>query len=171
MPLDNQPPLSPAALKTAFETALGHADPGAEAFCGQVLDDLGPDELSGFTTADFAAQLAEFWRFGEGYAAGPPRIRLRAGVAVGEASADILEIVQSDAPFLVDSVMGEAAEQRAVVKAMFHPVVGLGRARQSMIQVWLEPLGAARGAALLAAVGEALADVRAAVDDFPAMLG
>ena len=33
MPLDAQPPLSAAALKTAFDAALGRSDPGAEAFC------------------------------------------------------------------------------------------------------------------------------------------
>ncbi len=35
---------------------------------------------------------------------------------------DLLEIVQPDRPFLVDSIMGDIAEQGFSVRAMFHPV-------------------------------------------------
>ncbi|MET0271913.1 MAG: NAD-glutamate dehydrogenase domain-containing protein, partial [Phenylobacterium sp.] len=91
-------------------------------------------------------------------------------------------IVQDDAPFLVDSVMGEISQQGLSVRALFHPIVTVQRdraglrgptgtpRRESMIQVILDPIGADREAALVRGVTETLKDVRAAVDDFPAML-
>ena len=90
--------------------------------------------------------------------------------------------MQDDAPFLVDSVMGEIAEQGLSVRAMFHPIVEVSRdragvrggggtpRRESMIEVLLEPIGPDREKALLEGVKATLADVRAAVEDFPAML-
>ena len=92
------------------------------------------------------------------------------GVDGRDLKADVLEIVQPDAPFLVDSVMGEVGESGAEVKAMFHPIVGEDAAPVSMIQVWLAPVGEERRAGLIERVLAALADVRAAVADFPAML-
>jgi len=92
---------------------------------------------------------------------------------------DRLEIIQPDAPFLVDSVMGEIAEQGLSVRAMFHPIVEVGRDkagarsgeaiahRESMILVVMDKVGADREAALIRGVKAVLADVRAAVEDFP----
>ena len=98
------------------------------------------------------------------------------------ASLDRLEIVQDDAPFLVDSIMGEIAEQGLSVRALFHPIVETQRdragvrgptgqpRRESMIQVILDPIGSDREAALIAGITQTLKDVRAAVADFPEML-
>ncbi|HWA62165.1 MAG TPA: NAD-glutamate dehydrogenase, partial [Caulobacteraceae bacterium] len=172
MPLDTDPARATAALEDAFRDALkGAGGAVADAFIDQVLEDFRPEELPGLPAAGLAAALADFWRLAEGWDGGPPLLRLRPDVAAGAEGADVLEIVQADAPFLVDSVMGEVAEARGVVRAMFHPVVPLDARRASMIQVWLEPLGDERRAALLDGVRAAMADVRAAVDDFPAMLG
>ena len=83
--------------------------------------------------------------------------------------------MQDDAPFLVDSVMGEIADQGLSVRAMFHPIVEVRRERtgdrggsgaprrESMIQVILDPVGADREQALVRGVGETLKDVRADV--------
>ncbi|MFC3071227.1 NAD-glutamate dehydrogenase, partial [Phenylobacterium soli] len=163
--------------------ALGE-DPAKESardFAGQAAADAAPDELPELSTPELAANLADFWRFGERRRGRGPTMRIVPAEG-RKAKLDRLEIVQDDAPFLVDSIMGEIADQGLSVRAMFHPIVEVARdragvrgatgtaRRESMVQVILDPVGADREAALLAGLKATLADVRAAVDDFPAML-
>jgi glutamate dehydrogenase len=150
-----------------------------KAFAKQAAEDAQPDELPELSTADLARNLADFWRFAARRRGRTPQVRI--APAVG-AELDRLEIVQDDAPFLVDSVMGEIADQGLSVRAMFHPIVDVQRdragqrgdsggvRRESMIQVLLENIGPDRERALVDGVKATLGDVRAAVEDFPAML-
>ena len=172
---------SPSTLPKAILAALT-GDPaiaGARAFAQQAAADAAPDELPELSTVDLGANLADFWRFGERRRGRGPTIRVVP--AINAEALDRLEIVQDDAPFLVDSIMGEIAEQGLSVRALFHPIVkvqrdragvrgatGLAR-RESMIQVFLDRVGGDREAALARGVTETLKDVRAAVDDFPQM--
>ena len=134
------------------------------------------------TPADLAAIIDRFWRWGAEPLEGGLGLRLHparngAGLSLG---ADLLEIIQPDGPFLVDSIMGELADGGFSVQAMFHPVVevwrdGLGhrlgdgdaaaspgavKRRESMILVLLDPVGEDRSHALTLAVRATLADVR-----------
>ncbi|TAJ71360.1 MAG: NAD-glutamate dehydrogenase [Phenylobacterium sp.] len=155
------------------------AQAGAKAFGKQAAEDAQPDELPELSTADLARNLADFWRFAERRRGRAAQIRI--APAIG-AELDRLEIVQDDAPFLVDSVMGEISDQGLSVRAMFHPIVEVQRdrtgqrgdaggvRRESMIEVLLENIGPDRERALVDGVKATLADVRAAVEDFPAML-
>ncbi len=165
---------TPESLEAAFDQALGDRPPGAGrgAFLARVLEDFRPGELAGVTPADIGCVLASFWRFAEERREDAPTVRLiRARGAGGrDLKLDVLEIVQPDAPFLVDSVMGEVGESGAEVRAMFHPVAEADGVRTSMIQVWLTPVGEERRAGLMERVLAAMADVHAAVTDFPAML-
>ena len=166
-----------AGLKAAFSALV--SEPAAEAFLDQAIRDLGPDDLPDYSAQDLADLLADFWAFGAVRKGKTPSLRLVSDPASG---LDRLEIIQPDAPFLVDSVMGEIAEQGLSVRAMFHPVVEVGRDkggartadatphRESMILVVMDKVGADREAALLRGVKAVLADVRAAVEDFPKML-
>ena len=163
-------------LTTAFAQALGETietlPQGPSHFVTQAQDDWSADELPGFDAGDTAHALADFWRFGlTATDLSEPAIRLRRARKPDGAdlSSDILEIVQPDRPFLVDSIMGAVAEAGFSVRAMFHPVVEAEGQRRSMIQIYLAPVGEDREAALIAAVTEALTDVRLAVQDFEAM--
>ena len=152
---------------------------GAKAFARQATEDAQPDELPELSAADLARNLADFWRFAARRRGRTPQIRI--APATG-ADLDRLEIVQDDAPFLVDSVMGEIADQGLSVRAMFHPLIEVQRdrggertdtgtiRRESMIQAVLENIGPDRERALIDGVKATLTDVRAAVEDFPAML-
>lgn len=162
----------PEGLSLAFGAALGQGTlTAAQAqFAAQVQEDWSAEELPGFDPADVAHALTEFWTFGE-TATDPLSIRVRpARRADGtDLKSDLLEIVQPDRPFLVDSIMGAVAEHGFSVRAMFHPVIDTPAGRRSMIQVYLAPVGEDREAALVEAVRDALADVQLAVDDFDAM--
>ncbi|MEO7026691.1 MAG: NAD-glutamate dehydrogenase [Caulobacteraceae bacterium] len=167
---------SPEPLLGAFAAALG-VEPGTltaeqSGFVDRIAQDLLPAELTEVASRDLVYALAEFWRLAEGADADAPLIRIDSARAADghPLGLDLLEIVQADRPFLVDSVMGQIVETGAAVRAMFHPIVERRDRRWSMIQIWLEPLGAERRAALTDRVAAALADVRAAVDDFGAML-
>ncbi|HEY2051644.1 MAG TPA: NAD-glutamate dehydrogenase [Caulobacteraceae bacterium] len=171
--------VSLTGLLDIFGAALARAapdrsPPGAaeREFVAHVLEDYRPSELPDLTAEDMAAALADFWRLGEQTGTEETAIRLtRARGADGrDLNSDLLEIVQPDAPFLVDSVMGELGERGAEIRAMFHPLAGQGEARRSMIQVWLAPVGEERREALLEGVRETLSDVHTAVADFPAIL-
>jgi glutamate dehydrogenase len=171
--------VSPTRLLELFGDALARiapdrpppGPPGRE-FIAHVLEDYRPGELPDVTGEDLAAVLAAFWRLGEQTAAEETAVRLvRArGVDGRDLESDLLEIVQPDAPFLVDSVMGELGERGTEIRAMFHPLACQGEARRSMIQIWLAPVGEERRAALVQGVRDTLTDVHIAVADFPAMV-
>ncbi|HEY5107550.1 MAG TPA: NAD-glutamate dehydrogenase [Caulobacteraceae bacterium] len=177
-PASDTPEINYESLSQAFAKATGGAAgdetqaKARQAFIARILEDYRPEELPGLSATDFAATLAGFWRFGEAHASDSPSARLvRAqGQGGGALGADLLEIVQPDAPFLVDSIMGEVGESGVGVKAMFHPIVERGDERVSLIQIWLDPVAAERRAALLERVLAVLAEVHVAVADFPAML-
>ncbi|WP_374575074.1 NAD-glutamate dehydrogenase [Phenylobacterium sp.] len=170
-------------LIDAFLARLGdEADVAARTFITQAAEDASPDEAPELTTEELAANLADFWAFAAKRKGHGPMMRIAPAIGGEEAALDRLEIVQDDSPFLVSSVMGEIAAQGFSVRAMFHPLLAVSRDRkgqraadgtprpESMIQVILERVGADREPALLGGLGEALADVRAAVGDFSAML-
>jgi len=176
--LDPKAAATPSSgLVSAFGKALGQETltaPQAQ-FAAQVQEDWSAEELPGFEAGDIAHALVDFWRFGEA-ACEPLCIRVRPAVRAApgldggtDLKSDLLEIVQPDRPFLVDSIMGAIAEQGFSVRAMFHPVIATPAGRRSMIQVYLAPVGEDREAALVEAVRDALADVQLAVDDFDAM--
>ncbi|MFN4186318.1 MAG: NAD-glutamate dehydrogenase, partial [Hyphomonas sp.] len=80
-------------------------------------------------------------------------------------------IVQTDAPFLVDSVMGALAEAGVSVRALFHPVVELDDRRLSVIMLVIDGAPQERRDALGEGLAECLTDVHAAVADHEAMTG
>jgi glutamate dehydrogenase len=172
------------ALTRAFEKATGGGGGGlAASYLAQAHEDYAADEAPELGGEDLAALLAEVWTAGTERRAGEaPLISVEPVLGVeGRATGyDAVRIIQDDRPFLVDSVMGELADAGVSVRAMFHPVVAVGRdasghrvnageGRESMIIVVVDPLPAERRAALVAGLSEALSDVQAAVTDHGAM--
>ena len=172
MPNHTAPVMEFESLQNAFAAVIGAPTADQSQFLARVLEDFRPDELPDVSVGDLAATLTAFWRFAESSASGfVPSIRLIPAVGAGgrDLDRDVLEIVQPDAPFLVDSVMGEVGDAGAEVQAMFHPVVDEDGRRRSMIQIWLAPVARERRDGLVDGVLAALADVRAAVADFEPM--
>ncbi len=151
----------------------GVIDAAAEAFLRGMFDDASEEEMVDLSTADLTALAHEFWVW-RGERKGDEQIvRIRQGAgADGRAlERDILEVAGPDMPFLVDSVMGEVADQGIASLAMFHPLAPSvsGQGRDSLIQIHLPRLSAQRAKALLDGVRGSLRDVRASVADFHAM--
>ncbi|MGE3897371.1 MAG: NAD-glutamate dehydrogenase, partial [Variibacter sp.] len=101
----------------------------------------------------------------------------------------VLEIVNDDMPFLLDSVLGELTEQGAAVRLVVHPIFTIERdaagglrsfrgangksgagARESFIHIHVPRIeSAARRAEIVAALEQTLRDVRMSVEDWSAM--
>jgi glutamate dehydrogenase len=163
----------------------GAPDPAARRFLEQMHEDAAGDDLEGLGVDDMVFLAADFWTWAQQRPSGGPMIRVHPGRhADGRPMRrDILEIVATDKPFLVDSVMAEINAQGAPVLAMFHPIVTLERDRrgvrapgaagaprsESMMQVHLEPLDDAARTRLTEGLEAVLADVEQAVSDYPDM--
>jgi glutamate dehydrogenase len=164
-----------AAIKGPWPAFRAHGKPdhAAEKFLRGMFEDASPDELEDLSTEDLAALAHDFWAWRNERPSGVQSCRIRRGVGVSgrELARDILEIVGPDMPFLVDSVMGELAQQNVSALAMFHPVTQAadGSGLESLIQIHLPRLSAQRAKAVQDGVRATLADVRAAVQDFQAM--
>ena len=162
-------------LAQAFQARLkakGMPDGPAADFLDRLAQDLEDEDTPSKDSADLAVAFADFWQFSQTRGDQDLAIRLRRWVGADgrDLGRDLLEIVQPDRPFLVDSIMGEIADNGLTVRALFHPIVTLkGGHRESLIQVQLDPVGEDREQAVVAAVAAVLADVRMAVADFDAM--
>ena len=176
----NEPPLEAAFRQALGSSGLNAAQAG---FMSQVEDDYDPSELPNLSHADLAAGFADFWAYAGARENHEPAIRLAPAKGADGRALELerLEILQDDRPFLVDSVMGEIAENGLRVRAMFHAVVTVARDAEgrrvdhgethleSMIQVIFDPLAPDIAAKLLAGIEVTLLDVRRAVTDFAAM--
>ncbi|MBU1347174.1 MAG: NAD-glutamate dehydrogenase [Alphaproteobacteria bacterium] len=169
---------SPEALQKAFGKAMGEGggpDEREQSFLAQAHEDYAEDETPELDSADLGTLLADAWRWAEQRKPGDaPQVLVQPLTGAGGRATpyDLLQIVQDDRPFLVDSVMGELADAGVSVRALFHPVLdvaNIGDARESLILVVLDPLPPERREALKGEVEDALADVHAAVGDFRAM--
>ncbi|MET0181330.1 MAG: NAD-glutamate dehydrogenase [Caulobacterales bacterium] len=150
----------------------GALTPATRAFLAALYADSDTDEFSAtLRPADLVALAHEFWRWASEAGEGEQNVRLRP--ALGEGGRPLgcmaLEIAGPDMPFLVDSVMGEFADQGIAASAMFHPIVQSESGARSFIQVLIGALSDKRAAALLQGVRATLADVRRAVGDFHAL--
>jgi glutamate dehydrogenase len=89
------------------------------------------EDLLGYEARELAALAEDAWALLSDRKPGAPKIRFdsRAGPMAAEhiKSVSILEIVNDDMPFLVDSVLGELNEQGIEVRFVVHPVFTLER--------------------------------------------
>ena len=165
-------------------------DPLPRAFA-KVL--LGRDDHDGLTRLD-AKDLAELTREASEFIArrgkAQHKVRLRAlAIEAGGEGLSLLEISNDDMPFLVDSILGELQARGLGVLALLHPIFkterdAAGRLRkimgpadedwndghqESYIAVLLNPVPAALGKEIAAAIGTILNEVRVAVSDWGKM--
>ena len=177
-----------AQLSKAFAAALGK--PGPEAltlfeatFLNQILTDFDDQELPDLSPDQIEAVVTAFWAYG---AIRSGAHTLRRIEPVGEGGTyDVVEIVQPDAPFIVETVMGELIDQGVSIRSMFHPVVTVWRdaeghrlagegdaasaSAESMMLVFVERLSVEKRAQVLKGLNESLNDLKLAVRDFPRM--
>jgi glutamate dehydrogenase len=178
-----------SALIAQARTRLPSAQhPGLDAFVEAHLRQLDADDLAERNPDDLLGALLAHWQFGAHRAAGTPKVRvLNPGVAEhGWASRhSVVEIVNDDMPFLVDSTTAEIHRHGLNLHLIVHPIFAVQRGtdgtllsleehgdgpRESWMLIEVDRLvDAAQRAALVAGIERVLVDVRAAVDDWKPM--
>ena len=157
-------------------------------FAAQLYAHAVAEDVLCYAAADLADLVERAFDFLTERKPGAPKIRCAtvALKASGERKAvSVVEIVNDDMPFLVDSVMAEIGERRLIVQLVAHPVFGVRRegakliavgapdtgARESFIHIHLEPIAdEAACADLERALAGVLGEVRLAVQDWRTML-
>jgi glutamate dehydrogenase len=178
----------PLHEQLAQRPALASSD-GA-AFARLLYPEYPAEPTVPLTVADHADIAAEAFAFIAERARGTPELRVRPLLSAAGGTLSVLEIVNDDMPFLLDSVMSEIQARGLSAHLVLHPmfkarrdargrldaVLGKGDrnwrdgVQESLIIVLLDALSEPAADDLLAALAHVLQDVRAAVDDWPLML-
>ncbi|HET9617650.1 MAG TPA: NAD-glutamate dehydrogenase, partial [Pseudolabrys sp.] len=157
-------------------------------FASQLYGRTVPEDLLHYGAADLAMLAARAYGLLSEREPGKPKIRcatLGLKESAGLHTIGVVEVVNDDMPFLLDSVMGELSERRLAVRLVAHPVLDVERrngklvsvggpgagTRESFIHLHVDGLvDEAACADLTKALEGILAEVRLAVIDWRPML-
>ena len=178
-----------ACLAEADSALAGRRNDIPATFVSQLYARSVPEDVVRYAPVDLADLAERAYDFLRERQPGAPKIRCETVrlAASGERKAvSVIEIVNDDMPFLVDSVTGELADRRLDLRLVAHPVFGVRRdgdklvalgaaddaasGRESFIHIHLEPIeDVAARVGLVRALEGVLAEVKLAVQDWPAM--
>ncbi|HEX3131460.1 MAG TPA: NAD-glutamate dehydrogenase domain-containing protein, partial [Thermoanaerobaculia bacterium] len=162
----------------------GDRSRGAESFVRQLYAHVPPADLLGESPDNLAGAALSLWDFAQERQPGAPRIRIynpRVETHGWESSHSVVEIVNDDMPFLVDSVTAALRGLGAEVNLLVHPVLQVernaagrlvsvgGGQSESLMQVQVSAQSAARHEEIRGRLEAVLADVRLAVNDWETM--
>jgi glutamate dehydrogenase len=155
----------------------------ARAFLEALYEHAPPADIVARSPEDLAGGAHALWQFGASRAPGEARVRVYNPAAARDGWSSpytIVEIVNDDMPFLVDSVSAAINDRGRPVRLVIHPVIAMSRdaagktvgvgapdgTRESWMQIEIarERNAAARDALAIALAG-VLGDVRAAASD------
>jgi glutamate dehydrogenase len=145
-------------------------------FTDAVLLHAATAEVQRHSTSDLAVAMGQMWQHAQSRAAGQPKIRVTEDNRA-------IQIVNDDMRFLVDSTTAALTSLGVVLDLVLHPVIavrrdagghmvefGGGGLPESMMHLILaEELPPDRHDAIIARLGAVLAEIRAAIADWPAM--
>jgi glutamate dehydrogenase len=157
-------------------------------FVAQLYGRSVPEDVLRYGAEDLAALAERAYDFMAQRTPGAPKIRCETvplTASGGRKAISVVEIVNDDMPFLVDSVTGEIAERHFDVRLVAHPVIGVRREsgklvalgapaaqqnRESFIHLHLlQVVDDAACSDLVSALQTLLGEVRVAVQDWHAM--
>ena len=149
------------------------------------------EDLQGRTAEDIYGSALALWKFAATRQAGAARVRMynpRMSDHGWESSHTVLEIINDDMPFLVDSVTSFLAGKGLSIHSLIHPLLRVKRTAkgalaglpgptdrdhltESMIQVQIDQIGdKAQLARLEAEIAQIMLDVRVSVEDWQPIL-
>ncbi|MBO0717601.1 MAG: NAD-glutamate dehydrogenase, partial [Rhizobiales bacterium] len=109
------------ALVAAAARLLAKRKPAVpEAFVAKLFALAAPEDLQHCSEAELANIAAQSWTFLAERQPGTPKIRFEP--LAGARDVAVLEIVNDDMPFLVDSIVGELASRGLDIRSFVHPV-------------------------------------------------
>ena len=183
-----------ALLVAAAEALLTAQKPSVPGdFVSGLFGRAAPEDANRYDGRELSVLAEQAWAFLAQRSPGAPKLRIatpsgRVSELLRQTS--VIEIVNDDMPFLLDSVMGELAERGVDVRLVVHPVFAIARdksgrltgfeglraptkgaKRESFIHIHLDRItDEAQRAELMAGLETVLADVRLAVQDWRAMI-
>jgi glutamate dehydrogenase len=163
-----------------------------EGFAERMFGRGAPEDVVRYEGHEIAALAEQAWGFLKEREPGKAKVRMRPGDALrGERlkTLSVLEILNDNMPFLLDSIMGELNERGIELRLVVHPVFSVERddrgaltgfyaealpasaavRRESYIHLHTERVDEEQQGEIVAALGEVLADVRVCVEDWRAM--
>ncbi|HET9645483.1 MAG TPA: NAD-glutamate dehydrogenase, partial [Burkholderiaceae bacterium] len=182
-----------AVLELAAARVPASQRPLVEAFGREWFRQFDPDDIAERTPEDLCGAVLSHWQFGATRTPGKAKVRLLSP-SVGEhgwsSKHSVIEIVNDDMPFLVDSTSTEINRQGLMLHLIVHPIyaverdgngalLGIARradapqaARESWMQIEVDRLiDAQQRSELVAGIERVLHDVRAAVEDWKPIVG
>lgn len=164
-----------------------------DGFAALLFGHVAPEDLVVYEPSELAALARDAHAFLATRKAGEPKVRFVTPPLEGDRlkSIAVIEIVNDDMPFLLDSVMGELAQHGVVPHLVAHPILAVkrdkagrltappeaprrmaGETRESFIHIHVERIvDEARRTETVEGLEHVLALVRRAVEDWKPMLG
>jgi len=184
-----------AKLAEVREIGVARLGAAESAAFSEALDKLyanvATEEVVDTPAEDIYGAALALWKFGAKRKPGTPKVRLynpRMSEHGWESSHSVLEVINDDMPFLVDSLTALLTERGIGIHTLLHPMLSVARdakgvrqglvkpgskgcVLESVIQVQIDQIGdEATLAALEADVRRILEDVRVAVEDWKPIL-
>jgi len=185
-----------AVVALVREKVAPESRAAVEAFVRAYYRQVDPDDLAERASADLYGAALSHWNFARRRAPGVPRVRVfNPSLAEHgwQSTHTIVEIVNDDMPFLVDSVTMELNRHGLMLHLTIHPILRVNRqprpgsaeqtllgllpedssagVRESFMHFEVDRVGdAARLEALARDIERVLGDVRAAVEDWRSMV-
>ncbi|HLQ91040.1 MAG TPA: NAD-glutamate dehydrogenase [Xanthobacteraceae bacterium] len=150
-----------------------------------------PEDLVRYNAREVIALAETAWAFMAERRPGAPKVRFEQPSIASEQlkTISVLEFVNDDMPFLVDSVLGELNELGVAIRLVVHPIFAVRRdsagylmafhgtrqaaasaPRESFIQIHVDRIeDEARRSEIIQALEQVLADIRVCVDDWRPM--
>ena len=167
--------------------------PMIERFARQYLEGIAPEDLIEITADNLFGQVISVWRFAGKRAPKQAKIRVfnpRHETDGWQSTHTVVEIVNDDMPFLVDSVAANLNQNNRIVHLLVHPILHFKRDRAGKVVDVLDEFDASPEAnaesvlhvevtqqsrdadldVLRASLARVLDDVRAAVEEWQPML-
>ncbi|MCH7930888.1 MAG: NAD-glutamate dehydrogenase [Proteobacteria bacterium] len=124
--------------------------PVLESFVRQYYDGVAPEDLLGQTADNLYGEALSLWRFARKRAPNEPKIRVynpRHEEHGWQSTHTVVEIVNDDMPFLVDSVAADLNRHELTVHLLIHPLLRIRRDDDGKLVELAEPDAKADGAA------------------------
>ena len=181
-------------VEKSAQLATKHRGKQAGKACSDFIKSLyanvPPADIASASAAELYGSAASFWDFAQKRQPGQPLIRVfnpRQDAHGWQSSHTVIEVVTDDMPFLVDSLTAELNYQGLIVHIVIHPILSVARNSKGVITdchpaskgdgkhesfMHIEVSQQSDPAVLARMTGrieQVLEDVRASVEDWPAM--
>ena len=184
-----------ARIDAAERLLRGEHGEVAEGFVALLFGHTAPEDLIGYDASELAALACEAWAFVSMRKPGVPKIRFESPpepTGSRTHAISVIEIVNDDMPFLVDSVMGELTERGLDVRLVAHPILlvqrdgksgaltappgeprsGKDGLRESFIHIHFDRIeDPHRRTEIVQGLEQVLAEIRLCVQDWRSMVG